>query len=199
MGWTYLYKQVRDVKAYLEGPQGIFRCSTPGYSYTVVDSAMVGSTYYAAVRHVTPEQPAGYVFGAIVLTRNPASGFGWKDMDESMGPYEVACPLRILNKLTPIENMPGGAARNDYAAQWRENVRQYHRDRAGRTATAKAFRAGDMLRLPEPIRFRSGLTADTFTVQVITRQGRKQTIYTTPGGSWCRIPQRLLAGAVKLA
>ena len=194
MGWSYGYRQVSNVKEQIEQREGLFTTSAPGYSYRVVDSAIVGNTYYAAVFRTTPECPDGYTFAAIILFRNPKSGFGYKDMDESVGPCEVACPLRILNKLTPLDQMPGHGG---YSAQWRDAVRQYHLDRSGRVATAKAFKAGDTIKLTAPIRFRSGYEADTFTVSTYLRNGRNRTVYQAPNGSICTFPQKLLAGAVK--
>jgi hypothetical protein len=194
MGWSYGYQQVSDVKRQLEHHEGLFTTSLSGHSYTVLDSAIVGNTYYAAVRRITPEQPAGYVFATVILFRNPKSGFGYKDMCESMGPCEVACPLRILDKLTPVDELPHAS----HAGEWREAVRQYHRDRAGRTKTAKAFAPGDRVKLAAPIVFRSGYSGDTFTVRSMTRRGRARTVYESPGGSLYTFPQRLLAGAVKL-
>jgi hypothetical protein len=89
MGWLYRYEPVRNVKEHIDTE--VFRCSTPGHAYEVLDSAVIGNTYYAAVKRITPDH-APYVFAAVILFRNPKSGFGYKDMDESMGPCEVACP-----------------------------------------------------------------------------------------------------------
>jgi hypothetical protein len=41
--------------------------------------------------------------------------FGYKDMDESMGPCEAACPPAILDLLTPTDR--------PYAVAWRERCR----------------------------------------------------------------------------
>jgi hypothetical protein len=38
--------------------------------------------------------------------------FGYKDMDESAGPYQAECPERILKLLTPTTSQ--------YAQQWRD-------------------------------------------------------------------------------
>jgi len=45
-------------------------------------------------------------------------GWGYKDMDESMHPYQYSCPLKYL-ALVPIETYGGNA-------EWREGVRAYH-------------------------------------------------------------------------
>jgi hypothetical protein len=197
MGWSYGYHQVDDVKYHLEHNEGLFKSATPGHSWEVLDSAIVGTTYYAAVRRTMPDHKP-YVFATVILFRNPKSGFGYKDLDESMGPCEVACPLRILNKLSPIEDMPGGLATHEYADQWRENVRLYHRARAEQTKVAKSFKEGDKIKLPSPLSFR-GIQEDTFTITGYRHRGKNLTAYLSDRVGLCRIPQRLLDGAVKLA
>ena len=47
--------------------------------------------------------------------------WGYKDLDESVGPNYYSCPLSYLEGLSE--------PRNDYAKEWREDVRKYHADR----------------------------------------------------------------------
>lgn len=49
------------------------------------------------------------------LMEPSSTGWGYKGMDEAMGPYETNCPVEFLD-LAP---MPAGP----YAASWREKVR----------------------------------------------------------------------------
>ncbi|TWU41870.1 hypothetical protein [Novipirellula artificiosorum] len=61
-------------------------------------------------------------------------GWGYKDMDESMHPYYYSCPKSYLD-MVPVETHGGNA-------EWREHVRQHHRNslakrRAKRTAKAR--------------------------------------------------------------
>lgn len=58
--------------------------------------------------------------------------WGYKDMDESMGPCYYDCPLSFL------EQVPLNPA-YQYAAGWREKVRQFHADREAR----KSLKPGD--------------------------------------------------------
>jgi hypothetical protein len=44
------------------------------------------------------------------------TSWGYKDLEESMGPAEVSCPARFL-ELVPVPSSP-------YAAAWREKVRE---------------------------------------------------------------------------
>lgn len=44
--------------------------------------------------------------------------WGYKDIDETAGPYQVNCPLSYIEMCTEPHN--------DYSREWRERVRQYH-------------------------------------------------------------------------
>jgi hypothetical protein len=44
--------------------------------------------------------------------------WGWKDVDETMGPIDINCPLSYIEQCTEPEN--------EYAKVWRERVRAYH-------------------------------------------------------------------------
>lgn len=93
--------------------------------YQVLKSSMVGSTYYAAVKALKKCNPDGDgyldippeeqpVFAVIFLTstdKKSAFDFGYKDMDETVGPYKYDCPRTILNLLSPTDNA--------YALEWR--------------------------------------------------------------------------------
>lgn len=76
----------------------------PGTNWQkVLKSAMVGSTYYAALR-VSSEK----VIGVVILTCGKGKDgtlWGYKVMDESMGPCEDRCPAGVLALLTPTSSL----------------------------------------------------------------------------------------------
>lgn len=87
--------------------------------YEVLKSRMVGSTYYAAVkmtRYATETEPEKtQVIAAIVLTsvsNKDYFNFSYKDMDETVGPYNYDCPKSILDLLTPTDS--------EWANNWRK-------------------------------------------------------------------------------
>ena len=86
------------------------------YRLTNLKSAMVGSTYYAAIERIEIENPKNRIVGAVIcLTSTDMKdhfNFAYKDMDETMGPYKYDCPNGILDLLTPTEN--------EYALNWRQ-------------------------------------------------------------------------------
>ena len=99
-----------------------------GY-YDVLKSSMVGSTYYAAVKPLKKYGSDGKevvdipeteqkVFGVVFLTSTDTKdyfNFSYKDMDETMGPWESNCPNSILDLLSPTDN--------EYANAWRQRCR----------------------------------------------------------------------------
>ena len=132
MGWTSYhatyYKNGKiDRKAECDAYflEGLNR----GY-YNVLKSALVGSTYYAAVQHLKSyigEDESGKaqyedvpenereIFAAIFLTSTDSRdyfNFSYKDMSENSGPYKYDCPKGILDLLSPTDNK--------FALEWRK-------------------------------------------------------------------------------
>lgn len=84
----------------------------------VLKSRMYGSTYYAAIE-VKRNGVREKVFGTVALTStdwDDGMNFGYKDMDETMGPYCYDCPKSILDLLTPTDS--------EYANEWRHKCRE---------------------------------------------------------------------------
>jgi hypothetical protein len=137
MGWLYMQSLggFKSPKAYLDNQ---FTC---GGVNKVLKSALCGMrTYYAAVQH-----GEGEVFAVVCLVqynKRAKDGyvFGYKDMDETMGPCEADCPAAILDLLTPTESA--------YAIAWRERCRK-HLDRP-------KTKVGDIVVFEAPIRFSNG-------------------------------------------
>ena len=91
MGWTLMSEKPASPDAY-------FR-EQFGDRYTVVDSATVDlSEYYAAIE----DTGSGEVSCFVAMIRWQRDAFGYKDMDERMGPVIDSCPERILDLLTPL-------------------------------------------------------------------------------------------------
>ena len=84
-------------------------------SLEFLECATYLGTFYAAVRpKAKPETPAMCL---VILCRwipNDVYNFGYKDMDETMGPYGARCPEKVLKALGPLE--PG---KYPYAEEFR--------------------------------------------------------------------------------
>ena len=60
-------------------------------------------------------------------------GWGYKDMEESMGPYYYSCPLKYLN-MVPLDRFGGNA-------KWREEVVAHHQRSAEKRRQKTAAKA----------------------------------------------------------
>ena len=118
MGWTWYHCAARkrngkpDVKAECDG------MLNHGERTRVLKSTMVGSTYYAAVQDNSDDSVWAAIFHTSVNSRDYYD-FGYKDMDETMGPYQYNCPDSILDLLTPTDS--------EWARQWRDRCRKHNR------------------------------------------------------------------------
>jgi len=67
--------------------------------------------------------------GCYLLSRGTGDGWGYKPMDESMGPYYYSCPLSYLAEV-PVLN-----------GSWRDGVRSYWDRRREKAATRRQRKA----------------------------------------------------------
>ena len=122
MGWTWqrakFYKPNGSIdrKAECDALCSWTNAKTGGHC-EVLKSAMVGSTWYGACKLSLPDTEP-IVFAGIFLTsvcKRDYYDFGYKDMDETVGPCQCNCPKSILDLLTPTDS--------EWANQWRETCR----------------------------------------------------------------------------
>ena len=159
MGWT-TFHETRTAKEYFTDM--IKRCE----GVELVDIAIVNfQTAYLAVKDLK----LGYTYCAVyMLHRAPKSyhNFGYKDMTEFSGPCVDDCPLRIINKLTPLDEIQKldpevGESSLEWAKGWRQRVV----DNANKR---KSVGGGKVFKLKEPMSFING---DSY--QYFKKEGRK--------------------------
>ena len=126
MGWTYYHapagSSTRDlIVAELNS------------DIEIVAQGMTGKVWYAAARYAGSDE----VFALVALTDRRSRtyhNFGYKLMDESVGPCEAHAPKRVLQVLTPTTS--------EWAGEWRTacwaNLR--------REAQAKALAVGTVIK-----------------------------------------------------
>lgn len=189
MGWL-IYNHtpacIRDEIARLCSGEDDTRRSYP------VHISQKGNVWYVAV-HVEPKeerQPSGfdttgdyetdatgaYTFAAVFLTSREGGEWGYKNMDETMGPNEAQAPVRLIDLLSPT------------TSQWAKDWRQKCRDNAA--LASRTLKPGDVIRLEQPLRFTDGTERRTFRVSVERYPGRTRsiTVFTcTETGAACRI------------
>ena len=151
MGWLYMQSMggFSGPRQYLDNQ---FTFARETVRATVLRSALVRMrTYYAAVELLRPKHPRE-VLGLVCLVRhNPRDRegyiFGYKDIDEAMGPCEAGCPPPILDLLTPTENA--------LALAWRETCRAAAPSASLSISKADGTFAGSARRTTRP-RLRNG-------------------------------------------
>lgn len=192
MGWLY-QNNMLEHQTPAEYVAQHFTNETPARKTTVLATATVGGAIFAAVRNEINATGETYVFAAVILYRNNRrDGFGYKDMEETMGPAEADCPDRIMKLLSPVENIPSPG----YAAEWRARVAAAKERRAAMRKASGQLVPGAIVRLPHPVTFCKGaFEADAFTFI----QHRKRTAVFAPlsrPGFLCRLSRSALADAV---
>lgn len=145
MGWDGVYMACPKGKERMEYALKGYNWETDLAKARVLDSAMVGTTVYAAIELTVKKTGEKRVRGAVILTDyDKRDGcFLTKHMSEDMGPNYWECPKRILKLLTPTDS--------EWANQWRENCyKQLAKMAERRKVSAGRLTVGTRIRLHNP-------------------------------------------------
>lgn len=152
---------------------------TPFRALRVLKSVYSGSAYYAAAERYDEHDETIDITAVVCLVRwNPRAAdgyiFAYKDLDETCGPVETACPKSVLELLTPISH--------PWALDWRR--------RCYRLLALKGRRLGDgdLIRFPAPMRFSDGSEHREFRIR---REGQKTVLTLTDGRGRFKISRLL--------
>lgn len=188
MGWLYKQHPVTDPVAYLTEQ---YNHDGEHRTYLVLGAARVANTVYIAVKSTDKATRQSYVFAAVILISNTRKdGFGYKDMDESVGPCECACPDRIMRLLSPTADIPNPG----YAADWRARVAAQKTAAAELRTKRKRLMPGAIVTLQNEVRFRDGKTATAFRMRFFQCKTPIFEPLDRPG-YWCRLSRASLAAA----
>jgi hypothetical protein len=152
MGWTFTHRE-RGIS----NLEWFRREFCPDEPERLIDLATKNGVAYGAYRWNGPG--GDEIVGLVILTRwdrNSYHNYGWKDMDETQGPFETNCPARILDLLTPTDDK--------YAVEWRAKCRA----NLAKAEAAKAVKPGTVIRLPQALTF-SGGWGDFDTFEFVKR------------------------------
>ncbi len=125
MGWTGIfYTDPAIVKNHKGGVdkketiKNLLRWKDETHDNEVIDISVKGNTSYIALKIKNKNEDC--VVGAVVYTsdRRASFEFCYKLVDESMGPFDYDCPIRIINKLTPTDS--------EWANEWRRKCIERH-------------------------------------------------------------------------
>jgi len=161
MGWTYTHKDSeQSVREFFEKEFNYQR--DDGTFGKILDCAVVNMrTAYIAYQTKTNQDLEAKVIAIVcLLDYSPRDyhNFGYKDMDESMGPCEDHCPERILRMLSPLPDDES----LKYAKEWRERCWSY--------ARRPKLKDGMVIKFSNPIEGHNGYKEDTFRVCVDGRR-----------------------------
>lgn len=121
MGWMFQYGKPADIKTEIARLCTWDTGQEQGQPLKIMN---YGSTWYVAVKVTGRDkvfdfeqaEDGSYVFAAVFLTQVYKGDWGYKDMDETMGPNQSNCPKGILDLLSPTTSQ--------YALEWRERCRR---------------------------------------------------------------------------
>lgn len=122
MGWTWTQRSKGETHEEFFIRTGVLRWNVPDVTYRVLKSATIGGVFYGAIERCKDNERR--VFAVIILTQwdphaKSGNNFGYKDLDETDGPYQAQCPDAILDLLTETNSK--------YANDWRATCREYNR------------------------------------------------------------------------
>lgn len=162
MGWSYSRIHCtpkEELRRLVEGPAHFVEKPSP---FRLLDCAIVAfREAYMAVLDTRDMKIRCWAFLVNLKEGKDGWNFGYKDMDESMGPVAHRCPARILARLSPVDECyPAGSQSLFWATEWRAAC-QRNLDRA---KAARSLKPGSKIRFEVPIRFTDGQTLDTFEV-----------------------------------
>ena len=158
MGWTYTYKpSYQSASAFLREQ---FDEDGERFRWETLDISVVKfRTAYAAIRKTCKSSGASLVFGVVCLLDyrpHDQYNFGWKEVEESMGPCESECPARILDLLTPTDEK--------FAIEWRQRCRERLEQLDRNRRLMASLKPGDILHHKTGLVFTDGIRRTTFTL-----------------------------------
>jgi hypothetical protein len=130
MGWTFSRKATKqsiiderlapwDVTTRAEDERWTGKAAGTRSQSVVLAFRCVGNSLWT-VRETTVTTPEGKVttekWIGLNLLEADCNGWGWKSMDEAMGPYDWTCPVEFLD----MAPQPEG----EFCAKWRSAIRE---------------------------------------------------------------------------
>lgn len=125
MGW--LYKWACPTRKHIVDDL-VGQYSTNGWEILEKGSTAYGRRLWMCMRH--PQSNGGKSFVVLFLLGSSDGYWGYKDIDETMGPYQWDCPAKVLDAADPPAN--------EWATKWRAIVRQTHAERRERAAKRRS-------------------------------------------------------------
>lgn len=164
MGWLFTYGAtkkdvIRDLTTDHVSDERVFK---------TLRKCLRGNTMYALVESGKPGETMKFIM--VYLLGANDGDWGYKDVDESMGPCECDCPVKYLDEADePV---------NEYAREWREKCRA--RAEAKAKQRAKKPKVGEVW------------SCNGHRIKIARVKGSRIEAHNLTAGGYYRIPKRLL-------
>lgn len=178
MGWLFFEKPA-SITGYFRDQ---INYEDESRKQTLLDLAIVGmTTGYAAIEQILKTTGERKVYAMVILMRfvpkaRDGLTFGYKDVDETMGPTEARCPARILDLLTPLPE--DEMQTTQWARRWRERCREA-------ISRRRQLTDGAVLYHPQGVSYQNEARHWFHVI----KEGRKTTVYCLDGGFPVKFPK----------
>lgn len=131
MGWYshYLWDRKDDVIRHLD--------EDFTNNVKLVRSSTVGNNHWQLIEITDGDLKSERFINLNMLSKSPNGSWGYKPIDETMGPVEVNCPVTILNQATETSN--------ETAKKWRKAAYAHHEETKQIRAIRKDLQPGDAI------------------------------------------------------
>lgn len=133
--------------------------------------------------YIAYKTPEGKVMGLVCLIKYSRDycNFGYKPIEESMGPCESDCPKRILDQLSPVEDLYTGKML-EWSREWRKRCRA-NIEKQKRKAK---LQPGRVYQVNQDVRFTNGLELKPGD-RIVCLDAKRRVFYPESGGHFDRI------------
>jgi hypothetical protein len=202
MGWLFFHKPKgkKAVDAILDS-----MCPDPEYrAKKIVATSATREAVFVVVRtdkandvYVPDADGTARALMVFKIQSRPKDqyNFGYKDMDETMGPYGCPAPMSIIAQCSELQDPIGPYPRWSSLKSTRE-YREASAKAAATKALKRGLKPGNKVTLAKPGKW-GGIECQRFTVERARLRGRKgiSTVFRAENGMLCGVSARLLEGA----
>jgi hypothetical protein len=201
VGWTYFYKP-KGVKAVdaIKNEMGAEWLAKRFVAATATREAVfIVAQFNEPDSKVYVPDADGNIRALLVFKINVRPkdqyNFGYKDMEEGMGPYGCPAPMSIIAQCSELQD-PIGPQPEWSSLTSARNYREGSAKAAANKALKRKLKPGNKVTLAEPGNW-GGVKCQRFTVEVCRLRGRKgmSTVFRAENGMLCGVSARLLEGA----
>lgn len=201
MGWLFYHKP-KGIKAV----DSIISGCGPEFAKRIVASSATREAVFLVAQFHEPDSKIyvpdadGMIRALLVYAIRSVPkdeyNFGYKDMEESMGPYGCPAPMSIIAQCSELQDPIGPLP--EYSSL--KSARNYRADsaaHAARKALKRGLKPGNKVVLPKALLF-GGIECQRFVVEICRVRGRKgkSTVFRAENGMLCGLSARSLEGAV---